>query len=1435
MSLSTLRKNFYRIASLIIDHGAESMRCLLDQFIQTKYRMSFRDFVSNHQHEIYHHFNNGICCLCSKSHRRPFKTIISAWQMEKLFDIKNPKLSGHKYSSKCEYCCSIVKSTLQIQDIDITLLRFILVTYFEEEFWQSCFTSGMLFHDYLNTHKHDIFHLLQLNTPCCLCLAHPGYTTMVLTEKDRLNRTQWETMFNTSELPCTQHRNNCPNGKPLKPCSVSATKGIRPSDLDGRARMIILSKFCAMMRHIDVLVNARNTAYAHAVKGELSDKDFKRLWLEIVDAIVYISKDTGTHISRSQSILELLENSQDKCACIQEQCLELEKMKDDNNVLQECRKLYDTVGLIKDEISTKLQQIELQIKDFESTLTDVIKGDFLMQLKEYSDNSRKEIELHEQDEIYVKTASISTVTEQLDRKNIVILIGRAGIGKSTTALQIASIFQQKGYTAMKLEHNLAQNFKTYFVSKNKQLIIFEDLFGRANVRYNEDMHSNLLDVLKPHIYKGISKFIITVRSYNFTDIDEIVAHHKILSEAAVVSLNGNFGLSTMEKEKVLTSHAKHYGLKIDWFQMQKIIKTDPYLGFPQACHLFCSCKNFYDMGYKFFTSPTEELQKEIRHLKRLGNNDIDSALQYCVLVSLMFDTASENRFGTEISEVIGKDYDKLNCFKNVNVSIIAFLYYSLFKTKVTITTDDLKDICNDLCNKYIKTDINYTSYEFQHNTLFQAVLSSFWDTTTMTNIIKYCSYNILSEYVRSYDCPLENNTNYLIVPQSNCSTLANRLCELFHSDRWTYIYKNPVNDSEFTLRLLNEKLSNWYAIKQNMLNCKWNTLFKCIRPSNVKWKSNTICIHSNDKYLIERLIDELGSSFMYLERQVQSYIDKHAFGGFLEDYYNALIERLKIKNDIKYAWDFIRSCVLPIMCKVTNANFSTLKNNRWLLKTIIKMFLLPKLEIWNHQTFEMKHYIEKYGSKQFVMDLNEKFTGLFQSRSNVDNYTWDVIYCFVRPSQFTIPNGKIGTITHDSWLIQRMIGMLVESIADKTSVNQDNDEYYDELKGEPNKAVLEINNYIRMYECDEFVKHFNKTLIKWFQSNKNFKKNSWIFVEYFIRPSSFIIDNGQKDPNTNDRQIIQLLMNILTDSTAEKEWEVKHYIERYGCKQFVSDFNAELLQWFKSEFNVVNCAWKLIYHFIRPTSFKIEIIRPSLFNTGKGQIGSHTNDSWLIDKLISTLIKYQAPQVWEIQFYIQNYGCEHFVKDFNEKLMVAFQSETNVLNCIWKVIDCFVRPVSFQIKKGELGTFTDDKLLTERLINELVTPTALRVWEVTQYIEKYGCEIFDNSFNKKLKEWILQNMTNCYWHLFNSVVRPHSDTLRGEKIRICIDDEHIIAYMFAKLEQTKHVYSVKSYIRSYGSTKFIKAFNEKLREKVKTFNDLDQICTWESLEHYFLS
>lgn len=329
MSLSKQKRNFYRICTLIIDHAADAMRCLLHHFIQKTYRIPFKDFVINHNHEIYHKFNITSCCQCTTSCRLPCKQVLSSVQMEMLFDKSAPKLSCHRQSSQYEFCCSKVKQNLLINDIDITVLKFFLVTFFEDEFWQNCLTGGVLFYEFLNQNQHDIYHLVHQNMPCCLCIKNPEYNIRVPTGNAKLTNVQWMTMFNTDNPHCLQ---NNPCGDKTSPCSVSATKGIMPSSLDHRARMLILSKFCIMMKHIDQIVNARNSAFAHARKGEISDENFEILWAEIESSIIYLSHVTSTDRERKRCILNLREKSLEESMYLEIQCLVLRQM--DSNVVQ---------------------------------------------------------------------------------------------------------------------------------------------------------------------------------------------------------------------------------------------------------------------------------------------------------------------------------------------------------------------------------------------------------------------------------------------------------------------------------------------------------------------------------------------------------------------------------------------------------------------------------------------------------------------------------------------------------------------------------------------------------------------------------------------------------------------------------------------------------------------------------------------------------------------------------------------------------------------------------------------------------------------------------------------------------------------------------------------------------------------------------------------
>ncbi|XP_052076789.1 uncharacterized protein LOC127714794 [Mytilus californianus] len=484
-----------------------------------------------------------------------------------------------------------------------------------------------------------------------------------------------------------------------------------------------------------------------------------------------------------------------------------------------------------------------------------------------------EIEEHDEDETYVKTSAVTAGTDILRTKNLLILIGKAGIGKSSTALAIASSFHAKGIIVMKLEHNLAKDFKRYYKRLFKQLIIFEDFLGQFNVKYCSKICADILDVLTPHVHRGMSKFIITTRTHKIKDAaDEMIKCHKLFSEGVIINLNGDSNLSTTEKENILISHAIQHKINIckkhdmrplstkilDDIEFEKIIGTDPYLGFPETCRLFCSFDNFFAMGYEFFASPTDELKRELRQLKRTGNKEVDDALKYCVLASLMLDTVCKISIGMKKGIICRENHESLNNLLNLNCSMIEVLYRLLYSKEIRISTNDLHDICNQISENYITKDSDRKKYVFLHSTVRDAVLFSYWHESTLEDIIKYCSLDILLDYVRTWNYVEEGYGTYLIVPMSKCTILAQRLFDICLVCKGAILLSSIVIEkSEHTFKLLNQKLTEWCSFEANVINCELSKLKKFIRPAHYKNENNRPCARANENWLIARLIKEL--------------------------------------------------------------------------------------------------------------------------------------------------------------------------------------------------------------------------------------------------------------------------------------------------------------------------------------------------------------------------------------------------------------------------------------------------------------------------------------------------------------------------------------------------------------------------------------------------
>ncbi|XP_063410461.1 uncharacterized protein LOC134693551 [Mytilus trossulus] len=224
------RENFLRNAILVVDHSKAALVSLVELDVQNK-GQTFEQFVITNQHEIYHLYNSSRCCRCPTGHFPPRSPrILHQSQMELLFDRSSLKLPCHNSVRRSDdFCCSIARSGLSTDVLDLTLARCLLVNLCSDVFWFSCLQfQSITFEDFLNQNKHELYHLWQYNAPCCQC--PPGYTFP--TNYSKLDQNDWMKMFNAVLLPCANHRKRPNPGNTQSICSVAAAPGIASINLD---------------------------------------------------------------------------------------------------------------------------------------------------------------------------------------------------------------------------------------------------------------------------------------------------------------------------------------------------------------------------------------------------------------------------------------------------------------------------------------------------------------------------------------------------------------------------------------------------------------------------------------------------------------------------------------------------------------------------------------------------------------------------------------------------------------------------------------------------------------------------------------------------------------------------------------------------------------------------------------------------------------------------------------------------------------------------------------------------------------------------------------------------------------------------------------------------------------------------------------------------
>ncbi|XP_063404598.1 uncharacterized protein LOC134688061 [Mytilus trossulus] len=281
MHQSNERDNYTRISGLLHDNATPICRKLMEQHLK-RINKSFPDFIDDHQHDIFHFYSEKMCCLCKDNPSG--KSILKKKQIMILFDTddKSQRRRGHKHQRNKSLCCCFAKINIKVDNLDFTLLKFMLINFCEDEFW-FCFLVSCQdsFEDFLDKQRHNLFHIWQSNCACCLCRT--GY---VRPNANFIDKHQFRKVFIKTQAVCSTPSHN------FHSCIYKAEPGLTYKELKQRDLRLFYSLtnfFCPLRKCIETLGDHRNVVLAHTVSAKISCDDFDYLWRGMVTCILEIA------------------------------------------------------------------------------------------------------------------------------------------------------------------------------------------------------------------------------------------------------------------------------------------------------------------------------------------------------------------------------------------------------------------------------------------------------------------------------------------------------------------------------------------------------------------------------------------------------------------------------------------------------------------------------------------------------------------------------------------------------------------------------------------------------------------------------------------------------------------------------------------------------------------------------------------------------------------------------------------------------------------------------------------------------------------------------------------------------------------------------------------------------------------------------------------
>lgn len=336
---------------------------------------------------------------------------------------------------------------------------------------------------------------------------------------------------------------------------------------------------------------------------------------------------------------------------------------------------------------------------------------------------QKKKEAEKEANIFVETKIYKMANKVLKNKNVILIHGQPGAGKTVLARRLALKYIQEGYEFFFEKSSNINEIEDYIYDGRRKIIIIDDFLGQSSLELRGLSDNTLHDIIRYAKNNDNIKLILTTRTYIYNNAKQMLEKFAHTSERLEELLIEVSDYTESDKAKILYNHLYYNDLlwSIEYLDIVKgkyynqIIyhKNFTPRNIEKICELIKEDRpnNVINMISGYLDNPGEIWEHEYKKISQSMYGGYEKIL--LDLICFLEYEVDEEELKEQFEKIIGKDYDEYIFYESLDDLSNAFVSstYNRDNKKVyKLANPSMEDFlrekakkCKGTIKKYIKS------------------------------------------------------------------------------------------------------------------------------------------------------------------------------------------------------------------------------------------------------------------------------------------------------------------------------------------------------------------------------------------------------------------------------------------------------------------------------------------------------------------------------------------------------------------------------------------------------------------------------------------------------------------------------------------------------------------------------------------------------------